>query len=134
MSQLRVDDLVVTYGAIRALHGISLEVEEGEMVTLIGANGAGKSTALWSIVGQIGELGGRIVSGSVSFRDRDLARVAPRDMVGGLGIVLVPEGRRTFGNLTVLENLRLAAFTRRDAAGVADDLDRVFGVDTWPIS
>jgi branched-chain amino acid transport system ATP-binding protein len=128
MSLLRVDELVVRYGAITALHGISLEIEEDEMVTLIGANGAGKSTALWSIVGQIGEMGGRIASGNVSFRGRDLSRVKPSAMVAELGVVLVPEGRRTFGNLTVLENLRLAAFARRDAAGVAADLDRIFEI------
>lgn len=125
---LSVRDLVVQYGAIRALQGISLDVSEGEMVTLIGANGAGKSTALWAIMGQIGELGGRIVGGEVEVRGRNVRGLGASRLVSEVGVVLVPEGRRIFGNLTVLENLRVAAFTRRDGAVVDEDIERVFGI------
>ena len=128
MSLLSIRDLVVEYGAIRALHGVSLEVEEGEMLTLIGANGAGKSTTLWTIVGQIGELGGRIRSGSVEHRGVTLDGQSAGRILRDHGIALVPEGRRVFGNLTVLENLKLAAFTRRDTAAVAEDMERVFAI------
>jgi len=123
---LSIKDLVVSYGAIQALHGISFDVDEGEMVTLIGANGAGKSTTLWSIVRQIKELGGTIVSGSITFRGDDLLGYSTHDVVTKLGISLVPEGRRIFGNLSVLENLKLAAYSRKDKDGVAEDLERVF--------
>ena len=125
---LSVKDLVVSYGAIRALHGISFDVEEGELVTLIGANGAGKSTALWSIMRQVGELGGRVVSGSITYKGADLLSYACHDVVNKLGVSLVPEGRRVFGNLTVLENLRLATFARKDKAAVTQDLERVFAI------
>ena len=125
---LSVKDLVVSYGAIQALHGISFDVEEGEIVTLIGANGAGKSTTLWSIVQQIKDMGGRVVSGSIHFKGEDLLKYAPHDVVNKLGITLVPEGRRIFGNLTVLENLKIAAFARRDKEAIAADFERVFGI------
>lgn len=125
---LSVKDLVVSYGAIQALHGISFDVEEGEIVTLIGANGAGKSTTLWSIVRQIKELGGRIVSGSIHFRGKDLIDYPSHDVVNKLGITLVPEGRRVFGNLSVLENLKIAAFARKDKKGIKQDMERVFGI------
>lgn len=128
MSLLSVNDLVVSYGAIEALHGISFDVVEGEMVTLIGANGAGKSTILWSIVRQIKELGGRVISGSINYNGEDLLQYSAHDVVNKYGIALVPEGRRVFGNLTVLENLKLAAFARSDKDGVADDLERVFSI------
>lgn len=125
---IEVRDLVVTYGAIRALHGLSFDVDEGEMVTLIGANGAGKSTILWSMVGQIGELGGRAESGTITVRGEDVLRRAAHEIVIDLGVCLVPEGRRVFGNLTVLENLQLGAFARRDKRGVAEDFARVFAL------
>ncbi len=128
MSLLEVEDLVVEYGAIRALHGISVDVEEGEMLAMIGANGAGKSTTMWTLVGQIGELGGRVCSGRVRFADHDLLARPPHRIVTELGVVLVPEGRRVFGNLTVLENLRLAAFARRDKRAVEEDVERVFAI------
>jgi branched-chain amino acid transport system ATP-binding protein len=128
MSLLSVRELVAQYGAIRALHGVSLDVEEGEIVTLIGANGAGKSTTLNAIVGQLPDLGGRVVAGSIDYRERSLLGVGPSRMVREHGIVLVPEGRRIFGNLTVVENLRLAAYTRRDRAAVAEDLERVLAI------
>jgi branched-chain amino acid transport system ATP-binding protein len=128
MMLLSVKDLVVSYGAIQALHGISFEVEEGEMVTLIGANGAGKSTILWTIVRQIGDLGGRVISGSIIYKGNDLLKYLAHDVVNKFGIALVPEGRRVFGNLTVLENLKLAAFARKDTNGIADDVARVFSI------
>jgi branched-chain amino acid transport system ATP-binding protein len=125
---LSVKDLVVKYGAIQALHGISFDVVEGEMLTLIGANGAGKSTTLWTIIGQINELGGQVVSGSISYKGESLLPYRASQIVRKFGISLVPEGRRIFGNLTVLENLKLAAFARNDAQEVAKDMERVFGV------
>jgi branched-chain amino acid transport system ATP-binding protein len=125
---LSINGLVVQYGAITALHGISFYVEEGEMVTLIGANGAGKSTTLWAIVRQIGEFGGRVVSGTISYQGEDLLKVPAHDVVNKLGISLVPEGRRIFGNLSVLENLKIAAYARKDKHGVNQDLERVFSI------
>ena len=128
MSLLSVKDLVVAYGAIEALHGISFDVEEGEMVTLIGANGAGKSTTLWAIMQQIKELGGRVVSGSITYKGENLMKYAAHEVVNKFNISLVPEGRRVFGNLTVLENLKIAAFGRNDKDGIAEDMERVFGI------
>ncbi|MBE0688250.1 MAG: ABC transporter ATP-binding protein [Anaerolineaceae bacterium] len=125
---LSIKDLVVAYGAIEALHGISFDVEEGEIATLIGANGAGKSTTLWSIVRQIKEMGGRVVSGSIQFKGEDMLKFAPHDIVNKLGITLVPEGRRVFGNLSVLENLKIAAYGRRDNKGIEEDFERVFSI------
>ncbi|HRN67788.1 MAG TPA: ABC transporter ATP-binding protein [Promineifilum sp.] len=123
---LSVNGLAVRYGAIQALHDISFEVEEGEIVTLIGANGAGKSTTLWTIIGQIGEMGGQVVSGSITYRGENLLGQSASQIVRKYGISLVPEGRRIFGNLTVLENLKLAAYTRKDKEAIARDLERVF--------
>ena len=125
---LSIRDLVVNYGAIKALHGISLDVDEGEIVTLIGANGAGKSTTLWSIVRQLHELGGRVTSGEITYRGENLLGYSAHDVVNKFGISLVPEGRRIFGNLTVLENLKLATFSRNDHDGVREDLERVFSI------
>lgn len=126
---LSIRDLVVNYGNICALHGVSFDVDEGEMVTLIGANGAGKSTILWTIARQIREFGGSVVSGSITYHrsvEQDLLKFPPHHVVNKLGITLVPEGRRIFGNLTIVENLRFAAFVRKDKAGIANDLERVF--------
>ena len=128
--QLSVKGLAVRYGAIQALHDITFDIDEGEMVTLIGANGAGKSTTLWTIMGQIDELGGRVTAGSITYRGENLLGQSASQIVRQHGILLVPEGRRIFGNLTVLENLKLAAYTRRDAATVALNLERVFA--TFP--
>lgn len=125
---LSVNNLAVKYGAIQALHDISFDVEEGEMVTLIGANGAGKSTTLWTIVGQIGEMGGQVVSGGISFQGESLLGYGANQIVNRFGITLVPEGRRIFGNLTVLENLKLAAYSRKDAQEIAQDLERVLAM------
>ena len=125
---LSIKDLVVNYGAIEALHGISFDVEEGDIVTLIGANGAGKSTTLWAIMRQIKEIGGEVKRGTMAFRGKNLMDYSPSDVVNQLGISLVPEGRRVFGNLTVLENLKIAAFARKDKKGIQDDMERVFQI------
>jgi branched-chain amino acid transport system ATP-binding protein len=118
---LRVDELTVSYGNIRALNGISFDVRDGEIVTLIGANGAGKSSALRAVSGLI-PFGGRILYG-----DHDLSRISS-DGIVRLGIAQVPEGRGIFGNLTVLENLRLATWQRKDRVETARDFERVFGL------
>jgi len=116
---LAVNDLDIKYGNIHAVKGISFEVREGEIVTLIGANGAGKSSTLRAISGLI-PYGGRI-----TYRGNDLLRVPP-DQIVAKGIAHVPEGRGIFGNLTVLENLMLATWQRKDKAGIATDLEHVF--------
>lgn len=118
---LTIDNLNVFYGAIHALKGISLEVKEGEIVTLIGANGAGKSTTLRTISGLL-----KPKEGSIKFEGKDIGGVAAQNIVK-LGISQVPEGRRIFANMTVMENLDLGAFTRNDKAGIAQDLEVVFG-------
>jgi branched-chain amino acid transport system ATP-binding protein len=123
MGALQVSNLHVYYGAIHALKGITLSVEEGEVVTLIGANGAGKSTTLRTISGLL-----RPKEGSVSFAGQDLARLRPEQIVR-LGVCQVPEGRRIFPNLTVSENLEMGAYTRRDRQ-IRVDLDEV--LQTFP--
>jgi branched-chain amino acid transport system ATP-binding protein len=115
---LSVNELCVSYGAVRALHGVSLRVEQGEIVTLIGCNGAGKSTTLRAVSGLI-----RAGSGSVEFMGRPITRMAPHEIVN-LGLVHCPEGRGIFANMSVEENLELGAFTRKDPAGVAEDRER----------
>jgi branched-chain amino acid transport system ATP-binding protein len=117
---LEVKDLNVYYGAIHALQGISFHVDEGEIVTLIGANGAGKSTSLLTISGLL-----RARSGNVRFRDRDLTLAQAQDIVR-LGIVQVPEGRKIFAPLTVMENLEMGAYTRSNKAEIQASLERVF--------
>ncbi len=107
MSLLEIEGLAVSYGAIRGLHGISLHVDEGEVVTLIGANGAGKSTTLRAISGMVP------FSGSIRFAGRSLGGLRPDELVA-LGLVHAPEGRGIFANLTVAENLALGAFQRKD--------------------
>jgi branched-chain amino acid transport system ATP-binding protein len=119
---LEVRDLEVRYGAIHALHGVTLSVETGEIVTLIGANGAGKSTTLRAISGLI-----RPSGGSVQFEGRPLARCAPHEIVR-LGIAHAPEGRGIFANLTVDENLDMGAYARKDRAGVAQDRQRALAL------
>jgi branched-chain amino acid transport system ATP-binding protein len=121
---LSVENLRVSYGAIKALHGISFEVAEGEIVCIIGANGAGKSTTLRAISRLIpAERGSRM-----TYRDKDLLKYPADKVVSELGISHVPEGRRLFGNLTVMENLKFAAFARKDEEGIAQDLGRVFAL------
>jgi branched-chain amino acid transport system ATP-binding protein len=128
MTLLSVKDLVVSYGSIEALHGISFDVEEGEIATLIGANGAGKSTTLWAIVRQLSELGGRVISGEITYKGENLLKYQSHEVVNKLGITLVPEGRRVFGNLTVMENLKLAAFARNEKREIKDAMERVFAI------
>ena len=128
---LEVKDLQVSYGNIEALHGISFHVDEGEIVTLIGANGAGKSTTLMTISRQIpyvAELGGKVTGGSIVYQGEDLLEYEPHQVVSQFGISQVPEGRRIFGNLSVLENLRLATYARKDKAQIEKDFERVFDV------
>ena len=117
---LYINNINVYYGAIHALKGISVDVTEGEIVTLIGANGAGKSTILRTISGLL-----RPKSGAILFEGKNLAAMAAQDIVK-LGLSQVPEGRRVFANMTVLENLELGAYTRSDNAGIAADMDIIF--------
>ncbi|MDR0446383.1 MAG: ABC transporter ATP-binding protein [Oscillospiraceae bacterium] len=115
---LKIRDLKVNYGAIEAVKGISFDVPEGKIVTLIGANGAGKSTVLKAVSGLV-----KPKSGSVSFMDEDITS-KDAALIVGRGITLVPEGRRIFSDLTVLENLKIGAFLRRDS--LTEDLNWVF--------
>ena len=117
---LDVQDLNVSYGAIRALQGISFHVDDGEIVTLIGANGAGKSTTLNTISGLL-----QAQSGTVRFRDQDITRTAAETIVRQ-GIIQVPEGRKIFAILTVRENLEMGAYTRTSKAEVQAGMERVF--------
>lgn len=115
---LVLDQIEVSYGAIRALQGVSLEIQAGEIVTLIGANGAGKSTTLRAISGLVPAHRGRII-----FEDKDITALPP-DKIVRRGIGHSPEGRRVFANMSVRENLELGAYTRRDRAGIHEDLER----------
>ncbi|WP_337288129.1 ABC transporter ATP-binding protein [Candidatus Methylomirabilis sp.] len=117
---LRLHEVHAHYGAIHALRGISLEVKEGQIVTLIGANGAGKSSTLMTISGILRPTSGRII-----FEDEDLTHL-PSHAIVRRGISQVPEGRRIFPTLSVLENLEMGAYTRTDATQIRQDLDRVF--------
>jgi branched-chain amino acid transport system ATP-binding protein len=119
MPILEVDSLDVFYGAIHALKGLSLSVEEGEIVTLIGANGAGKSTTLKTISGLL-----RPRHGSIRFAGQEITRMPP-DKVVALGVCQSPEGRRVFQNMSVRENLELGAFTRGDTTGIRADMEEV---------
>jgi branched-chain amino acid transport system ATP-binding protein len=117
---LSVENLRVFYGAIEALQGLSFHLEEGEIVTLIGANGAGKSTTLNTISGLI-----RAREGRIRFDGRDITHMAPSHIVS-LGISQVPEGRKIFGPLTVRENLEMGAYTRNDTSEIEQSMERVF--------
>lgn len=117
---LEIRDLHVNYGAICALHGISLKVEQGRIVTLIGANGAGKSTTLRAISGLV-----KPRSGLINFESHNIAGL-PAHAIVGRGVAQSPEGRMVFANLTVLENLRMGAYRRKD--DIARDLDYVFSI------
>jgi len=121
---LTVENLKVSYGKIQALHGIDFNIDQGEIVCIIGANGAGKSTTLRAI--------SRLVPVSpetkMTYKGEDLNRYPADKVVSKLGISHVPEGRRLFGNLTVMENLKLAAFARKDTQGIAKDIKRVFAI------
>jgi len=119
---LNVQNLKVSYGAIKALHGINFNVDQGEIVCIIGANGAGKSTTL----GAISRLVNADPGSKMSFMGKDLLKYKADKVVSDLGISQVPEGRRLFGNLTVTENLTLATFARTDREQIEKDLERVF--------
>jgi branched-chain amino acid transport system ATP-binding protein len=119
---LELQDVHTYYGAIHALKGVSLEVREGEVVTLIGSNGAGKSTTLRSINGIVHPR-----QGTIRFQGEDITSTAPHDTVK-MGISQSPEGRRLFPRMTVLENLEMGAFQRADRGGLAEDLERVYGL------
>jgi branched-chain amino acid transport system ATP-binding protein len=117
---LRLDDVHTFYGSIEALKGVSIEVRDGEIVTLIGANGAGKSTTLRSINGL-----NTPKQGTITFKGKDITRRSPHDIVE-MGISQAPEGRRLFPYMSVLENLEMGAFQRKDRSGIKEDLDRVY--------
>jgi len=117
---LVLEDVNVYYGAIHALKGISFEVNVGEIVTLIGSNGAGKSTSLKTISGLL-----RPKSGKITFKGENLAVVAPQSIVAK-GISQVPEGRHVFANMTVIENLELGAYLRKDKVGIKQDMEHVY--------
>ena len=117
---LEVKDLVVNYGVIQALKGISFEVKEGEVVALIGANGAGKTTTLQTISGMLSP-----TSGQVLLEGTDITKI-PGHKIVSMGMAHVPEGRRVFAQLTVLENLKMGAYTRSDKKEIADTLEKVY--------
>lgn len=117
---MEIENLEVAYGGIKALHGISFHVDEGEIVTLIGANGAGKSSTLRAISGMVQSLSGRII-----FRNQEITNL-PSHLIARRGMAHVPEGRGIFAKLTVEENLIVATYVRKDDAGIKSDLDRVF--------
>ena len=117
---LEVKDLHVSYGGIRALRGVNLTVPDGRIVTLIGANGAGKSTLLRTISGLV-----KAESGSVTYNGKEILGM-PINKILELGIAQVPEGRRVFTNLSVLENLKIGAYLRNDKAGIQKDIDWVY--------
>ena len=119
---LELEDAVLHYGKIEALHGISLEVAEGEIVALIGANGAGKTSTMRALSGVRG-----LVSGRVSFDGEDVTKLRA-DQRLRKGLVLCPEGRGIFPGMTVTENLNMGAYTRKDKAAIEEDYDRVFGL------
>jgi len=119
---LSVENLGVSYDNIRALHGISFEINDGEIVCIIGANGAGKSTTLRAVSRMIPVEAGT----KMTFMGKDLLQYSADKVVSKLGISHVPEGRRLFGNLTIMENLRLACFARNDRDKIKEDLNRIF--------
>ena len=120
MAMLTVDNIDVYYGAIHAIKGISLSVNQGDITTLIGSNGAGKSTTLHTISGLLKPKNGKII-----FEDRDITGLAAHKIVG-MGLVQVPEGRHVFANMTVAENLEMGAYLRKDKEGVNKDRAAVF--------
>ena len=117
MSMLEVKDLVVSYGAIKALKGISFKVEQGEVITIIGSNGAGKTTTLHSISNLI-----RKESGSILFEGEDITNVSA-DKIVNRGLIQVPEGRRVFANMSVKENIEMGAYLRKDKEEIKKDME-----------
>lgn len=120
MAMLEVKNLEVHYGVIRALKGISFEVNQGEVIALIGANGAGKTTTLQTITGML-----KPTSGEIVFEGQDIAKI-PGHKIVSMGMAHVPEGRRVFAELSVYENLRMGAYTRKDKKEIEDSLQRVY--------
>ncbi len=120
MSMLEVKDLEVYYGVIQALKGISFEVEQGDVVALIGANGAGKTTTLHTITGLLPSK-----AGSITFEGKDITHVPGYKLVS-MGIAHVPEGRRVFASLTVLQNLKMGAYTRSDKKEIEDTIEMIY--------
>ena len=120
MAMLEIKDIEVYYGVIQALKGISFEVNQGEVIALIGANGAGKTTTLQTITGLL-----QAKKGSISFEGKDITRTPAHNIVK-LGIAHVPEGRRVFSNLTVYQNLRMGAYTRADKNEIEESLNLVY--------
>ncbi|WP_346271825.1 ABC transporter ATP-binding protein [Pseudonocardia sp.] len=125
MAFLSVRDLVVAYGAIQAVRGVSFDVEEGEIVSLIGSNGAGKTTTLRTVSGLL-----RPVSGEILLNGEPIQKL-PAHQILSKGVAHSPEGRRLFARMSVEENLRLGAYTRKDEAGVLKDMQRVY--DLFPV-
>ena len=117
---LEINDIHVSYGAILALKGVSCQVDQGEIVALIGANGAGKTTTLRTISGLI-----RPYTGTISYKGQDITKLPPHQIVN-LGLSQVPEGRRVFTRMTVLENLEMGAYSRNDKANIKLDIKKVF--------
>ena len=120
MSMLEVKDLKVNYGMIQAIKGVSFHVEQGEVIALIGANGAGKTTILHTITGLLSPK-----EGSVVFEGTDITKI-PAHKIVSMGMAHVPEGRRVFANLTVLQNLKMGAYTRKDKAEIEETLEMIY--------
>jgi branched-chain amino acid transport system ATP-binding protein len=127
---LSVENLEVKYGNIQALHGISFHVNQGEIVTLIGANGAGKTTSLYAIARLRPPEAPSVIGGDIRFHGKSILRTPPASVVKDLNLALVPEGRHIFGNLTVMENLELATYSRNRQADLRQEYQRVF--DLFP--
>ena len=127
---LEIKNLYVKYGNIEALHGISFTMDEGEIVTLIGSNGAGKSTTLHSIMRLPPPEAPKVTSGDIIFKGQSILDTPPHKVVSDLHVALTPEGRHIFGNLTVMENLTLATYARKDTDNLHRDLERIF--DLFP--
>jgi branched-chain amino acid transport system ATP-binding protein len=126
---LEVQNLYASYGKIEALHGLSFGINQGEIVTLIGSNGAGKSSTLKAIMRLVPPEAPLVLQGDILFNGKSILQTEPHKIVEQLKMTLVPEGRRIFGNLTVMENLQLAAWTRKKT-DIQDSLERIF--DLFP--
>lgn len=120
MSLIKVDDLYINYGMIQAVKGVSFEVNKGEIVALIGANGAGKTSILHTITGLI-----HAKSGTIQLDSKDITHLPPHKIVS-MGMVHVPEGRRVFAELSVLENLKLGAYIRKDKVGIEESIGQIY--------
>ena len=119
---LKISDLKVAYGGIHAVKGIDLDIREGELITLIGANGAGKTTTMKAITGLQGWIGG-----DVQYLGQSIKGV-PSHVLLKQGLAMVPEGRGVFARMTITENLQMGAYTRNDTTGIAEDIERMFGI------